>query len=68
VLAHPEVHKITECHGQSAAQIVFCFALEVGMIPLTGTTNNNHMRADLAVFDFHMAPEEVLRIERIALQ
>jgi len=33
------------------------------MIPLTGTTDAGHMRADLDVFDFRLGPEEVKRIE-----
>ena len=33
------------------------------MIPLTGTTDADHMRADLEVFDFRLAAEEVERIE-----
>jgi diketogulonate reductase-like aldo/keto reductase len=36
------------------------------MVPLTGTTDPDHMRADLDVFDFHLEPEEVERIERLA--
>jgi diketogulonate reductase-like aldo/keto reductase len=39
------------------------FALEVGVIPLTGTTNDDHMQADLEVFDFRLEPAEVERIE-----
>ena len=37
------------------------------MVPLTGTTDPGHMRADLDVFDFRLAPEEVERIERLGL-
>ena len=33
-------------------------------MPLTGTTDAGHMRADLEVFDFRLEPEEVERIER----
>jgi diketogulonate reductase-like aldo/keto reductase len=68
VLAHPEMLNIAQRHGRSVAQIVFRFALEVGMTPLTGTTSADHMRADLAAFDFQLAPEEINRIERLAAQ
>jgi diketogulonate reductase-like aldo/keto reductase len=37
------------------------------MVPLTGTTDPEHMRADLEAFDFRLGPEEVERIERLAL-
>jgi diketogulonate reductase-like aldo/keto reductase len=62
-LAHPEMAGIARRHGRTVAQVVFRFALEVGMVPLTGTTDPGHMRADLEVFDFHLEPEEVERIE-----
>ena len=45
---------------------MFRFALDVGMVPLTGTTDAGHMRADLDVFDFCLNPEEVERIEGLA--
>ena len=66
VLAHPELARIAGRHGRTVSQIVFRFALDVGMMPLTGTTDADHMRADLEVFDFRLDPEEVERIERLA--
>ncbi len=66
VLAHPEMVRIAQRHGRAVSQVVFRFALEVGMVPLTGTSDAEHMRADLEVFDFRLAPEEVARIERLA--
>jgi len=64
--ADPEFARIAKRHNRTISQIVFRFALEVGMIPLTGTTDADHMRADLDVFDFQLEPEEVERIERVA--
>ena len=62
-MAHPELARIAERHGRTVSQIVFRFALDVGMVPLTGTTDAGHMRADLEVFGFCLDPEEVARIE-----
>ena len=67
VLAYPEVNRIARRHGRSVAQVVFRFALDVGMILLTGTTDPAHMRADLDVFEFRLEPDEVGRIEGLAL-
>ena len=64
VLAHPELARIAARHGRTAAQVVFRFALDVGMVPLTGTTDADHMRADLDVFGFELTADEVGRIER----
>ncbi len=62
-LTRPEMRRIAERRGRTVNQIVFRFALEVGMVPLTGTSNADHMRADLEAFDFHLDPEEVKQIE-----
>jgi diketogulonate reductase-like aldo/keto reductase len=62
-LAHPELTRIAQRYGRTAAQIVFRFALEVGIVPLTGTTDPAHMRADLSAFDFRLTADEVERIE-----
>ncbi len=66
VLAHPELTRIAEQHGRTVSQIIFRFALDVGMVPLTGTTDAGHMRADLDFFGFRLEPEEVERIEGLA--
>jgi diketogulonate reductase-like aldo/keto reductase len=63
VLSHPEMTRIAQRHGRMASQIVFRFALDVGMIPLTGTTNADHMRTDLDIFDFHLESAEIARID-----
>jgi diketogulonate reductase-like aldo/keto reductase len=66
VLARAELRAIAQHHGRTVSQVVFRFALDAGMVPLTGTTNADHMRADLEVFDFHLEPHEVERIEHLA--
>jgi diketogulonate reductase-like aldo/keto reductase len=66
VMAGPELGRIAERHGRTVSQIVFRFAVEVGIIPLTGTTDAVHMSDDLEVFDFRLEPEEVKRIEGLA--
>jgi diketogulonate reductase-like aldo/keto reductase len=64
-LAHSAIHKLADRYGKTAEQIVFRFALEVGMLPLTGTTSREHMRADLDAANFRLTPEEVAAIESL---
>jgi diketogulonate reductase-like aldo/keto reductase len=64
-LARPELARIAQRHNRNVNQIVFRFALDIGILPLTGTTDANHMRADLEVFDFRLEPEEIERIEKL---
>ena len=66
VLARPELARIAKRHGRAVSQMVFRFALDAGMMPLTGTTDVDHMRADLDVFNFRLEREEVERIESLA--
>ena len=62
-LAAADLAQIAARHGRTIPQIIFRFAIEVGMIPLTGTTDTEHMQADLEVFDFRLEPAEVAWIE-----
>lgn len=49
------------------AQIVFRFSQQIGMVPLTGTTNPHHMKEDLQSDRFTLLPEEVRQIETIGI-
>jgi len=62
-LASSKIAQIAAHYARTALQIIFRFALEVGMISLTGTTNAGHMHADHDVFDFSLNPAEIEQIE-----
>lgn len=65
-LNHPAIFDIARRVERTVAQVVFRFCLQLGMIPLTGTTSGDHMHEDLAVYEFELTPAEVDRIESIA--
>ncbi|HUQ70203.1 MAG TPA: aldo/keto reductase [Planctomycetaceae bacterium] len=65
-LARPEIGRMAQRHQRTTSQIVFRFALDVGMIPLTGTTSADHMRDDLGVFDLRLTQDEIEQIEHLA--
>jgi diketogulonate reductase-like aldo/keto reductase len=67
VLADPEIRAIAARLGAGIAQVIFRFAMQVGMLPLTGTTNPQHMKEDLQAEQFTLSPEDIRRIETIAL-
>jgi diketogulonate reductase-like aldo/keto reductase len=48
-LGAPAIHAAAERLGTGIAQVIFKFAMQIGMLPLTGTTNAQHMKEDLAV-------------------
>lgn len=62
-LAAAQTAQIAARHRRTIPQIIFRFAIELGMIPLTGTSDAEHMQADLEVFDFRLEPAEVAWIE-----
>lgn len=66
VLAASAVRRIAERAGITPEQVVFRFALQVGMLPLTGTSDARHMEQDLATLDLALNDAEVGAIERIA--
>jgi len=63
VSAHREVRAIAARHGKDPAQIIFRFAQQVGMLPLTGTSSLQHMTEDLAIDEFELDPPELAIID-----
>ncbi|HEY8519964.1 MAG TPA: aldo/keto reductase [Gammaproteobacteria bacterium] len=52
LLAHPQISAFAARHGRTAPQILFRYLTQRGVVPLTGTTSETHMREDLAIFEF----------------
>jgi diketogulonate reductase-like aldo/keto reductase len=48
VLNDPLIISLAERNNATPAQIIFSFARTVGMLPITGTSNAEHMKQDLA--------------------
>jgi diketogulonate reductase-like aldo/keto reductase len=65
VVRHPSVMSIAQRLGTDPAQVIFRFAMQVGMVPLTGTTNEQHMKEDLGVYNIELTQDEVSFIESI---
>ena len=66
VLRHPLVVGFAQTMNVTPAQIIFCFAIAVGMLPLTGTSDAEHMRQDLAAWNLQLPAEAVTQIETLA--
>jgi diketogulonate reductase-like aldo/keto reductase len=65
-LGAPAVHAIAKRLGATVAQVVFKFSMQIGMLPLTGTTSEKHMKEDLQSQDFQLTDGDVEVIETIA--
>ena len=46
--------------------VVFRFTLSIGMLTLTGTSDPEHMKLDLASRELALTPDEVREIESLA--
>jgi len=66
VLQHPLVSRLAARLGATRPQVVFRFAQAVGMLPLTGTTDPEHMTKDLASRGLAPSADEVRAIESLA--
>ncbi len=65
VFAEPAIRTMASKYQTGLAQIVFRFSQQVGMLPLTGTTNSTHMTEDLQCEGFTLSPDELTVIETI---
>jgi len=66
VLQHPAFIELAKKLNATPAQVVFAFARGVGMLPLTGTSNEQHMRHDLDSLQTALPVELVRSIDSIA--
>jgi len=67
VFGVPEIRAIAQRVGASLVQVIFRFAMQIGMLPLTGTTSAQHMKEDLAAEQVSLSAEDLQLIETIAL-
>lgn len=67
IFTEPNLRALAAKYQTGLAQVVFRFAQQVGMLPLTGTTNLQHMKDDLQSDRFTLLPEEIGEIETIGV-
>ena len=59
VLVDNRLRAISVRFKKTPEQIVFRFARQIGMIPITGTSDERHMKEDLAIQDFELSASEM---------
>ena len=65
-LNNTKIRNIAKRLGITIAQVVFRFAIQIGILPLTGTTKEQHMKEDLKLIDFELTKDDLQTIETIA--
>jgi diketogulonate reductase-like aldo/keto reductase len=65
VLAHRTLTALAAQHSASAAQIFFRYLTLRDVTPLTGTSSEEHMRDDLAIFELTLRQPELRAIDQL---
>jgi len=65
VVRHSRVCALAKKRGVTPEQVVLRFASQIGILPLTGTTDPDHMREDLEIFKFELAASELEELLRL---
>jgi diketogulonate reductase-like aldo/keto reductase len=58
LLADKTLTGLASVHSRTPEQILFRYLTQIGVVPLTGTKSQTHMRDDLSIFDFELSNEE----------
>jgi len=64
-LAGPAPARIAARLGVTVPQVVFAFARALGMLPLTGSADPQHLRQDLASLALALRPDEIATLEAL---
>lgn len=59
ILGSNTVRTLARNYGRTEAQIFFRYLNQSGVVPLTGTCSEQHMREDLEIFDFTLSPRDL---------
>lgn len=62
ILNSDTVQALANSHKKTAAQIFFRYLSQSGIVPLTGTTSEQHMKDDLGIFEFTLSAEDLSNI------
>lgn len=58
VLADRQIAALAAKYERTPAQVLFRYLTQEGVVPLTGTRSENHMREDLEIFEFELTAGE----------
>jgi len=67
ILENQKLKDIMNKYNKTPAQVIFRFSMQVGMIPITGTSSEEHMIEDLSCDDFDLNDNDLKFIENISL-
>ncbi|MDY6972586.1 MAG: aldo/keto reductase [Thermodesulfobacteriota bacterium] len=68
ILFSNSVQTIARKFKKTEAQVFFRYLNQSGIVPLTGTCSEQHMREDLNVFDFELSSDDLVTVSQLLVQ
>lgn len=68
ILANNTVRTIAQKYNKTEAQIFFRYINQTGIVALTGTCSEQHMREDLSILDFELSSDDLKKVSRLLNQ
>jgi diketogulonate reductase-like aldo/keto reductase len=68
ILAHDTITALASTHARTAPQVLFRYLTQTGVVPLTGTRSDTHMREDLSIFEFELTAAQRRAVDKIFVE
>lgn len=61
----PVIAGIAKAHGKSSAQVILRWDLQKGVVVIPGSSNPDHQKENISIFDFELTDEEMNKINAL---
>lgn len=62
---NPTISQIAKAYGKSPAQIILRWDLQKGVVGIPGSSNPDHIRENISIFDFELTDAEMAEINAL---
>ena len=62
LLGNETISRIAAAHGKSSAQVILRWDLQRGVVIIPGSSNPDHIKENISIFDFELTDEEMSQI------
>lgn len=66
LLEDPVIVEVARAHGKSPAQAILRWHLQLGLVPIPKSANEERLRQNLDLFDFELSPEQMQAISGLS--
>ena len=65
MLGNETIGQIAKAHGKSRAQVILRWDLQNGIVIIPGSSDPDHQRENISLFDFELPAEEMAAINAL---